>query len=290
MQLHSIDAGRFKLDGGAMFGVVPRVLWERLNPPDDNNLCTWALRCMLIKHGDRRILIDTGIGTKQDERFMSHFHPHGDGTIASSLAKLHLTPADITDVFLTHLHFDHCGGALSRNANGEIEPAFPNATYWSNKSHLDWALDPNPREKASFLKENIVPLQEHGVLKFIEETQNVQWTDDISVLFAYGHTEAMMLPKIQVNGQTIVFCADLLPSSMHVRMPYVMSYDVRPLQTLIEKQAFFDEAITNGYILFLEHDPIAECIVLGRDERGRETIASRMSLAEVMSAQDSIRT
>ncbi|MDX1408662.1 MAG: MBL fold metallo-hydrolase [Saprospiraceae bacterium] len=282
MRLHTIDAGKFKLDGGAMFGVVPRILWEKLNPPDDNNLCTWALRCLFIEKGDRRILIDTGIGDKQDERFMSHFHPHGAQTLAGSLERLGVSVGDITDVFLTHLHFDHCGGALRRGPDDSIVPAFPNATYWSNRSHYDWAFDPNPREKASFLKENFVPLQEHGVLKYVEEIPDVNWLADIDIFFAYGHTEAMMLPRIRLADRTVVFCADLLPSSMHVRMPYVMSYDVRPLQTLKEKQAFFDEAIDGNYILFLEHDPVTECIRIGRDERGRVAVSERGTLAEML--------
>ncbi|MDX1478083.1 MAG: MBL fold metallo-hydrolase [Saprospiraceae bacterium] len=282
MQLHSINAGKFKLDGGAMFGVVPRVLWEKLNPPDENNLCTWALRCLLVEHQERRILIDTGIGTKQDQKFMSHFHPHGDHTLTGSLAQLGYTPDDITDVFLTHLHFDHCGGALRRNEAGEIVPTFPNAVYWTNARHYDWAIAPNPRERASFLRENIVPLAEHGVLQFIDEEQHTSWLDGIRVFFAYGHTEAMMIPLISIGNQTVAFCADLLPSSMHVRMPYVMSYDVRPLQTLKEKQAFFDEAIAADYILFLEHDPVTECIRIGKNDRGRIEIVQRGTLAEML--------
>jgi glyoxylase-like metal-dependent hydrolase (beta-lactamase superfamily II) len=282
MQLHIIDTGRFKLDGGAMFGVVPKVLWQKLNPPDENNLCTWALRCLLIDTGEKRILIDTGMGTKQDERFMSHFHPHGDSDLLSSLARAGHGPEGISDVFLTHLHFDHGGGALMYNEAKEIVPTFANARYWTHKSHLDWALDPNPRERASFLKENIVPLIDLGVLSFITDENAADWHGILDVMFVYGHTEAMMIPKIRVGDKTLVFCADLLPSSFHVRMPYVMGYDVRPLVTLKEKKAFFEEAIDNKYILFLEHDPLTECITLKRDDSGREVVDEYLSLKDAI--------
>lgn len=281
-KLSVIDAGRFKLDGGAMFGVVPKTLWSKLNPPDDNNLCTWALRCLLVETDDRKILFDTGIGQKQGERFMSHFHPHGDATLLGSLAENGVNPEDITDVFLTHLHFDHCGGALTRKEDGNIVPTFPNATYWSHSSHVQWALHPNPREKASFLTENIQPLLDHGVLKYISPSNAENWLGLADVFFVYGHTEAMMIPRIKVGDQTVVFCADLLPSQYHVRMPYVMSYDIRPLDTLQEKRSFFDEAITGEYVLFMEHDPVTECITLGRDDRGRYLVKDRLTLAEAI--------
>ncbi len=284
MQLRIIDAGRFKLDGGAMFGVVPQVLWKKLNPPDENNLCTWALRCLLIDTGEKRILIDTGMGTKQDERFMSHFHPHGDSDLMSGLARAGYGTEGITDVFLTHLHFDHCGGALLRNDAGEIVPTFSNARYWTHKSHLDWALNPNPRERASFLKENIVPLIDNDVISYVNDENAANWMGLMDIMFVYGHTEAMMIPKIRIGDKTIVFCADLLPSSFHVRMPYVMGYDVRPLETLKEKKAFFEEAIDNDYILFLEHDPVTECITLKRDEKGRYGVGERMTLKEALSS------
>ena len=265
-----------------MFGVVPKVLWEKLNPPDVSNLCTWALRCLLIETGDRRILVDSGIGTKQDEKFMSHFHPHGDETLLGSLDSAGLKPAHITDVFITHLHFDHCGGCLTKDHQGNIVPTFPNATYWTHRDHLEWALHPNERERASFLKENIQPLIDHQVVSFIDDDNAGDWLGIADVLFVYGHTEAMMIPRIRVNGKTVVFCADLLPSSFHVRMPYVMSYDIRPLTTLEEKHAFFEEVVENGYVLFLEHDPITECITLKQNDRGRFEIDRKMTLQEAL--------
>jgi len=283
IKLQSVVAGTFKLDGGAMFGVVPKVLWEKLNPPDDKNLCTWALRCLLVDTGTRRILIDTGIGTKQDEKFMSHFAPSAH-QLHQNLASHGYSREDITDVFLTHLHFDHCGGALERGESGTIIPAFPRATYWTCERHLNWALDPNPRERASFLKENIVPLQESGVLRFVPEEQNVAWTDSIRIRFVHGHTEAMMIPQITYGDHTLAFCADLLPSAFHVGMPYVMSYDVRPLVTLDEKAHFFADCVAHNTILFLEHDPIHECITLKQDNRGKLVVDQYLSLAEVTSA------
>lgn len=278
--LHAIPAGTMKLDGGAMFGVVPRILWEKLNPPDERNLCTWALRCMLVDTGDHRILIDAGIGTKQDAKFMSHFEP-SPHILHESLAQAGYTREAITDVFLTHLHFDHCGGALERNVSGEIVPAFPNATYWSCRSHLDWALHPNPRERASFLKENIVPLIDHGVLQYIPDEQDVEWLAGIRIVFTYGHTEGMMIPVIPYQGKTVAYCADLLPSSYHVGMPYVMGYDIRPLQTLDEKAEFFRRAVEQDTVLFLEHDPVHECIRLRTDDKGRFVISEYLTLQDL---------
>ncbi|QNR85901.1 MBL fold metallo-hydrolase [Pedobacter riviphilus] len=267
MKLHTINTGFFKLDGGAMFGVVPKVIWQKTNPADANNLCTWAMRCLLIEEGNQLILVDTGIGNKQDEKFFSHYYLHGDDSMEKSLVQLGFSTADITDVFLTHLHFDHVGGAIVRE-NEKLIPAFKNATYWSNEKHWQWAVEPNAREKASFLKENILPIQESGQLKFVAEKENIEWQKDINISFAYGHTDAMMLPKISYKGRTIVYMADLLPSVGHLPLPYVMAYDMFPLKTLTEKQAFLEEAVNNNYILFLEHDPINECCTLQRTEKG----------------------
>ncbi|HEY9535854.1 MAG TPA: MBL fold metallo-hydrolase [Mucilaginibacter sp.] len=267
MNLHSIDTGFFKLDGGAMFGVVPKTIWQKTNPADDNNLCTWAMRCLLIEDGDRLILVDTGIGNKQDEKFFSHYYLHGDATMDSSLATHGFHRDDITDVFLTHLHFDHVGGAIIRQGD-KLVPAFKNAIYWSNKKHWDWAVNPNPREKASFLKENILPIQESGQLKFVDAHDNVKFGTDIAIRFVYGHTESMMLPLINYKGKQLLYMADLLPSVGHLPLPYVMAYDMFPLQTLTEKKLFLDEALAKQYILFLEHDAVNECCTLQQTEKG----------------------
>jgi glyoxylase-like metal-dependent hydrolase (beta-lactamase superfamily II) len=265
MQLHTIDTGLFKLDGGAMFGVVPKSIWNKTNPADASNLCTWAMRCLLVEEGDRLTLIDTGIGNKQDERFLSHYHLHGDASLDGSLAQHGFSRADITDVFLTHLHFDHCGGAIER-AGDVLRPAFPKATYWSNEEHWNWAVRPNDREKASFLKENILPIQESGQLRFLET--GAGGDVPFAVRLAAGHTAAMMLPQIQYKGRTIVYMADLLPSVGHLPLPYVMAYDMFPLTTLTEKKAFLEEAVDNNYVLYFEHDPERECCTLTRTEKG----------------------
>ncbi len=274
MKLYTINTGYFKLDGGAMFGVVPKTIWNKINPADENNLCSWALRCLLIEDGDRLILVDNGNGTKQDEKFFSHYHLHGDDTLEKSLAKYGFTPDQITDAFLTHLHFDHCGGSIKRDGD-KLVPAFRNATYWSNLAHWEWAVNPNDREKASFLKENILPIQESGQLKFIEtrETENgkpgeMSFAENISVLFVNGHTEKMMLPQVKYKDRTVVFMADLLPSHGHIPLPYVMAYDMFPLTTINEKKSFLNEAVENDYILFFEHDPKYECCTLQRTEKG----------------------
>ena len=274
MNLYTIDTGFFKLDGGAMFGVVPKSIWNKINPSDENNLCSWALRCLLIEDGNRLILVDNGNGDKQDAKFFSHYYLHGDDTLQKSLAKHGFHSDDITDVFLTHLHFDHCGGSIVRDGD-KLVPAFKNATYWSNKKHWDWAVHPNEREKASFLKENILPIQESGRLKFIEVTHSsdnklgeTAFTENISVRFVSGHTEAMMLPQIKYKDKTIVYMADLLPSAGHIPIPYVMAYDMFPLTTLREKKAFLKEAVENNYILFFEHDPKIECCDLQKTEKG----------------------
>jgi len=256
MQLYSIETGRFKLDGGAMFGVVPKSIWSRSNVPDQNNLCSWAMRCLLIEDGKRLMLIDTGMGNKQDEKFLRHYYLHGDDTLDKSLAAHGFLRDDITDVFLTHLHFDHCGGAIERNGDGEFRPAFQNATFWSNERHWKWATEPNSREKASFLKENILPIQESGQLKFIERKgDKVEGVfPGIDVLFMDGHTESQMLPLIHYKGKKVVFMADLLPSTGHIPLPFVMGYDTRPLLTMAEKDKFLQAAADGHYHLFLEHD------------------------------------
>lgn len=278
MKLHVINTELFKLDGGAMFGVVPKVIWNKIHPSDENNLCTWAMRCLLIEEGDRKILIDTGIGNKQDAKFMGHYHLHGNHTLENSLREAGFTFDDITDVFLTHLHFDHCGGSIIRK-DDRLIPAFPNATYWSNKTHWETATKPNAREKASFLKENILPIEESGKLKFIPEEKDFQFTENIKVRFAYGHTAAMMIPLINYKGRTLAYMADLLPARFHIPLPYVMAYDMNPLITLEEKKAFLDEAAEKKFVLFFEHDPVFECCTLKTTEKGvREE--SAFSLAE----------
>ncbi|MEO6404497.1 MAG: MBL fold metallo-hydrolase [Ferruginibacter sp.] len=266
MKLYSIHTGNFKLDGGAMFGVVPKSIWQKLNPPDENNLCSWAMRCLLIEDGNRLILVDNGIGNKQDAKFMGHYHLHGDHTLNRSLAVNGFSKDDITDVFLTHLHFDHCGGSIER-VNDKLIPAFKNATYWSNERHWKWATEPNDREKASFLKENILPIKESGQLKFIE-TNFAEFPASIEITQVFGHTDAMMLPQVNYNGRTIVFMADLLPSAAHIPLPYVMAYDMFPLTTLHEKKAFLTEAQEKNFILFFEHDPLIECCNLALTEKG----------------------
>ena len=276
MQLYSINTGFFKLDGGAMFGVVPKSIWNKVNPADENNLCSWALRCLLIEDGNRLILVDNGNGDKQDAKFFSHYHLHGDDTLDKSLAKYGFHRDDITDVILTHLHFDHCGGTIRRDGD-RLVPNFKNATVWSNEEHWQWATHPNDREKASFLKENILPIQENGQLKFIpipnrenplRQLASANFTDSISIRIADGHTRAMMLPQIQYKDRTIVFMADLLPSQGHIPLPYVMGYDMFLMTTLDEKKTFLEEAVDNNYILFFEHDPKVECCTLQRTEKG----------------------
>jgi glyoxylase-like metal-dependent hydrolase (beta-lactamase superfamily II) len=268
MKLYSINAGLFKLDGGAMFGVVPKSIWNKLNPADENNMCTWALRCLLIDTGDKRILIDTGMGDKQDAKFFGHYYLHGDDTLEGSLANNGFTTDDITDVFHTHLHFDHCGGTIVRDGD-RLLPAFKNATLWSNEQHWSWAIKPNDREKASFLKENILPMQESGRLQFAPLEENVAIFDEnITLKFAYGHTDAMMLPTIQYKGTTIVYMADLLPSAAHLPLPYVMSYDMFPLKSMSEKKLFLQEAIEKDYVLFFEHDATIECCTLHMTDKG----------------------
>lgn len=278
MKLHTINTGYFKLDGGAMFGVVPKSIWNKLNPADENNMCSWALRCLLIEDEGKLILVDNGMGDKQDAKFFGHYYLHGDDTLDKSLAARGFTRADITDVFLTHLHFDHCGGSIVREGD-KLVPAFKNATYWSNERHWKWATVPNAREKASFLKENILPIQESGQLKFLDISKELKDNSrlncyesniiaDLSFFTVSGHTDAMMLPKINYNGRTVVYMADLLPSVAHLPLPYVMGYDMFPLTTLNEKQAFLSEALENDYVLFFEHDAKNECCNLQMTEKG----------------------
>jgi len=288
MNLYSIETEFFKLDGGAMFGVVPKVIWNEINPADEKNLCTWAMRCLLIEDGERLILIDNGIGNKQDAKFLRHYYLHGDNTLDKSLKKYGFHRDDITDVFLTHLHFDHCGGSINKEGD-KLVPAFKNAVYWSNEKHWHWATNPNEREKASFLKENILPIQESGQLQFINFSKEVltdklfgtAFTQNISIRFVSGHTESMMLPQIKYKDKTIVYMADLLPSAGHIPLPYVMAYDMFPLTTLNEKKMFLNEAVDNNYILFFEHDPKIECCYLKRTDRGIR-MESAFNLAEIV--------
>jgi glyoxylase-like metal-dependent hydrolase (beta-lactamase superfamily II) len=274
MKLYAINTGYFKLDGGAMFGVVPKSIWNKINPADENNLCSWALRCLLIEDGDRLILVDNGNGNKQDAKFWSHYHLHGDDTLEKSLTKYGFGKDDITDVILSHLHFDHCGGSIVYEGD-KLVPNFRNATFWSNEEHWKWATEPNEREKASFLKENILPIKESGKLKFIHVNKGTaelpgqtRFSDSISVRFVNGHTRAMMLPQISYKGRTVVFMADLLPSHGHIPLPYVMAYDMFPLTTLNEKKFFLKEAVENDFILFFEHDREHECCTLHQTEKG----------------------
>jgi glyoxylase-like metal-dependent hydrolase (beta-lactamase superfamily II) len=271
MKIYSLNTGNFKLDGGAMFGVVPKTIWQKTNPADENNMCSWSMRCMLVEDGNRLMLIDAGIGDKQSEKFFSHYYLHGNDSLEGNLNKLGFSLDDVTDVFLTHLHFDHCGGAIRWNKdNTGYEPAFKNAVFWSNDRHWQWATEPNAREKASFLSENILPLQISGQLQMIERksdlTSNV--FNEMDVLFVDGHTDSMMIPHIRYKGKTVVFMADLLPSVGHIPLAYVMGYDTRPLITLDEKDKFLRRAVEEEFILFLEHDAMNECCTLQMTEKG----------------------
>lgn len=277
MNLYTINCEHFKLDGGAMFGVVPKSIWNKLNPADENNMCSWAMRCLLVEDGNRLVLIDNGMGDKQDAKFFGHYYLHGEDTLDKSLAKHGFSKNDITDVFLTHLHFDHCGGSIKREGD-LLVPAFKNAVYWSNEAHWNWAVKPNDREKASFLKENILPIQESGQLQLLAAPRegfdaNGQLTkseffEKFSIRYVNGHTDKMMLPQLQYKGHTLVYMADLLPSAGHLPLPYVMAYDMFPLTTLQEKKIFLQEAVENNYILYFEHDNQIECCTLQHTEKG----------------------
>ncbi len=280
MNLYTIDTGLFKLDGGAMFGVVPKVIWQKIHQPDSNNLVTWAMRCLLVENGNRLALIDTGMGDKQNEKFFSYYEPHGDATLLSSLKKYGFAPEDITDVILTHLHFDHCGGAVKRLSDGKLAPTFPNAVYWSHPAHWGWATKPNDREKASFLPENFLPLEASGQLQYVTDGQPI--IPGVDFMLAYGHTEAQIIPHIRYKDKTIVYVADLLPSPGHMPIPYVMGYDVRPLLTLEEKKTFLHKAQQENHILFFEHDAHIECCTLQQTDKGVR-MAEALSLKEVIS-------
>ena len=266
MNLFVIDTGFFKLDGGAMFGVVPKSIWQKTNPSDENNLCTWAMRCLLIQDGDRAILIDNGIGTKQDAKFFSHYFLHGDASLSASLKKAGFAHDEVTDMFLTHLHFDHCGGGV-RLDNHTPVLTFPKARYWTNPDHWLWATQPNLREKPSFLKENILPMEASGHLNFVDP-QAPSPFHSFDIFFVSGHTDKMMVPKIKYKDNVICFMTDLLPSVGHIPLPYIMGYDTRPLLTLQEKESFLAEAADHGYILFLQHDPVNECCTVKHTEKG----------------------
>lgn len=267
MKLYSANAGHFKLDGGAMFGTVPKSIWNKLNPADDNNMCSWAMRCLLLEDGNRLFLIDNGMGNKQSEKFFGYYYLHGDDTLEKSLNKAGFTADDVTDMILSHLHFDHCGGSIQHNKDKTgYEPAFKNAVYYSTERHWKWATEPNPREKPSFLSENILPIQESGQLKFLKEGESI--TENISVIFANGHTDGMMVPHIKYKGKTLVYMADMMPSVGHIPVNYVMGYDTRPLLTMQEREPFMKRAADEEYILFLEHDPVNECCTVQHTDKG----------------------
>ena len=272
MKLYAIETGNFKLDGGAMFGVVPKTIWNKTNPADENNLIDIAARCLLIEDGNRLILIDNGMGNKQSDKFFGYYSLWGTHSIDKSLAKYGFHRDDITDVFMTHLHFDHCGGSVQWNKDKTgYEVAFKNAKYWTNENHWEWATKPNPREKASFLSENIIPIQESGQLNFVKVPDSdfvAQSELDFGIFFVNGHTEKMMIPHIKYQDKTIVFCADLIATAGHVPVPYVMGYDTRPLLTMPEKSKFLTAAAENNYYLLLEHDAYNEIITVEKTERG----------------------
>jgi glyoxylase-like metal-dependent hydrolase (beta-lactamase superfamily II) len=268
MDLFTINTGLFKLDGGAMFGVVPKAIWSKINPANENNLCPLAMRCLLVHDDDRLILIDTGIGNKLSEKALPYYHLHGNDTLEKSLASHGFKPEDITDVFLTHLHLDHVGGAVIKDGE-KLLPAFKNATYWTNEKHWQWAtVNPNDREKASFLKENLLPLQESGRLKFIEIKDGVRFSSHIKVHFVSGHTQAMMLPLLQYKDRQLLYVADLIPTTGHLPIPYVAAYDIFPLIAMEEKKTYLQKALNEDWILYFEHDAVNECCTLQQTDKG----------------------
>ena len=286
MKLHPIEAGNFKLDGGAMFGVVPKTIWNKTNPADENNLIDIAARCLLIEDGNRLTLIDTGMGNKQSEKFFGYYYLWGDHSLDKSLKNAGFHRDDITDVFMTHLHFDHCGGSVNWNKDKTgYEVAFKNAKFWTNDNHWEWATKPNAREKASFLHENIIPMQESGQLNFIDRPNSgFGFSSELGfdIFYADGHTEKQMLPHINYNGKTIVFCADMLPTAGHIPIPYVTGYDTRPLMSMDEKQIFLNNAADNNYYLWLEHDAHNQIITVQHTEKG-------IRLKEVFKCEDILK-
>jgi glyoxylase-like metal-dependent hydrolase (beta-lactamase superfamily II) len=266
MKLYEIDAGNFKLDGGAMYGVVPKTFWQKWNPADEDNLCTWKMRCLLIESGNQLILIDTGMGNKQDLKWQGYFKPHGDSNLITSIEKLGYKTDDLSDVVLSHLHFDHCGGAVSLK-NGQLQPTFRFAKYWTHSEHWKWAIEPNSREKATFLKENIWPLMESRQLHFIDHSENPPF-NNIEIITADGHTEKMIMPLITISNQKVLFVADTIPSASHVHIPYVMGYDVRPLTTMNEKKEILEKAVSENWILYYDHDPNYACSTIEITEKG----------------------
>ncbi|MEY4852626.1 MAG: hypothetical protein RIS99_1021 [Bacteroidota bacterium] len=279
MKLYPISTGTFKLDGGAMFGVVPKTLWNRHNPADENNLCTWAMRCLLIENGNRLMLVDTGLGSKQTEKFFSYYQPNREENLENSLKQLGFHPSDITDVLLTHLHFDHCGGAVNLEKDGSHSIAFPQAQYWVSKGQWETSHQPNPREKASFLAENFDPIQASGQLNLIENASSLNF-DGVDFITVNGHTEQMILPLVEMNGRKVVYLADLMPSIDHINPSWVMAYDIRPLDTMKERQSLIDKAIKEDWILFFEHDAKNEAALLSTNENGK-TVSTATTLSEI---------